>query len=48
MPEVPIILFTQHADTGITLLESDVNIDRAVSKGEPESLMEHVKSLAPA
>lgn len=47
MPEVPIILFTQHA-TGITLLESHVNIDRVVSKSEPESLMEHVKSLAPA
>jgi DNA-binding NarL/FixJ family response regulator len=48
MPEVPIILFTQHATTGITLLESHVNIDRVVSKSEPESLMQHVKSLAPA
>jgi len=48
MPNVPIILFTQHADTGITLLESDVNIDRVVSKSEPEKLMKHVKALAPA
>jgi CheY-like chemotaxis protein len=32
MPNVPIILFTQHADTGITLLESDVNIDRVVQR----------------
>jgi CheY-like chemotaxis protein len=48
MPAVPIILFTQHADTGITLLESDVNIDRVVSKSVPEKLMEHVKALAPA
>jgi DNA-binding NarL/FixJ family response regulator len=48
MPEVPIILFTQHAGTGITLLESQANIDRVVSKGEPEKLMEHVKALAPA
>jgi DNA-binding NarL/FixJ family response regulator len=47
MPNVPIILFTQHADTGITLLESDVNINRVVSKTEPESLMGHVKALAP-
>ena len=48
MPDVPIILFTQHADTGITLLESHVNIDRVVSKSNPETLMEHVKLLAPA
>jgi DNA-binding NarL/FixJ family response regulator len=48
MPAVPIILFTQHATTGITLLESHVNIDRVVSKGDPERLMEHVRSLAPA
>ena len=48
MPAVPIILFTQHADTGVTLLESDVNIDRVVSKSVPEKLMEHVKALAPA
>jgi DNA-binding NarL/FixJ family response regulator len=46
MPEVPIILFTQHA-TGITLANPDVNIDRLVSKSNPESLMEHVRSLAP-
>jgi CheY-like chemotaxis protein len=45
MPEVPIILFTQHADT---LLESQSSIDRVVSKGQPEKLMEHVKALAPA
>jgi DNA-binding NarL/FixJ family response regulator len=48
MPGVPIILFTQHATTGITLLESQMNIDRVVSKSEPESLMGYVKSLAPA
>jgi YesN/AraC family two-component response regulator len=46
MPEVPIILFTQHA-TGITLVETDVNVDRVVSKGDPASLMGHVKALAP-
>jgi CheY-like chemotaxis protein len=46
MPEVPIILFTQH-ETGITLIETDVNIDRVVSKGDPAGLMGHVRSLAP-
>lgn len=46
MPNVPIILFTQHA-AGITLAKPDVNIDRVVSKGNPESLMGHVRSLAP-
>jgi DNA-binding NarL/FixJ family response regulator len=46
MPEVPIILFTQHA-TAIMLIETDVNIDRVVSKGDPASLLGHVKSLTP-
>ena len=46
MPEVPIILFTQHA-TVITLVETDVNINRVVSKDDPASLMGHVRSLAP-
>lgn len=46
MPEVPIILFTQHA-TAITRIETDVNIDRVVSKGDPAGLMGHVRSLAP-
>jgi CheY-like chemotaxis protein len=46
MPEVPIILFTQHA-RGIALVETNVNIDRVVSKGDPASLMGHVRSLAP-
>jgi CheY-like chemotaxis protein len=47
MPDVPIILFTQHA-TGIELAKPQANIDRMVSKSNPESLMGHVKSLAPA
>ena len=46
MPEVPIILFTQHA-TAITLIETDVTVNRVVSKGDPASLMGHVRSLAP-
>jgi CheY-like chemotaxis protein len=46
MPEVPIILFTQHA-TAITLIETDVTVNRVVSKGDPAGLMGHVRSLAP-
>jgi CheY-like chemotaxis protein len=46
MPEVPIILFTHHA-AAITLIETDVNVDRVVSKGDPADLMGHVRSLAP-
>jgi hypothetical protein len=47
MPHVPIILFTQHAMAGIPLIETDVSIDRVVSKSNPEGLMAHVRSLAP-
>jgi CheY-like chemotaxis protein len=46
MPEVPIILFTHHA-RAITLIETNVNVARVVSKGDPASLMGHVRSLAP-
>lgn len=45
MPGVPIILFTQHAETAITLLDI---VDRIVSKADAAGLIEHVKSLAPA
>jgi len=48
MPDVPIILFTQHANAGITLRNSNHTFDRVVSKGEPRMLMEQVRSLAPA
>ena len=48
MPQVPIILFTQHADLGThsDLLNTDV--DRIVAKSEAASLMGHVRQLAPA
>ena len=46
MPEVPIILFTQHA-TAITLIETDVTVNRVVSKDDLAGLMGHVRSLAP-
>jgi len=48
MPHIPIILFTQHAKTGITLFDTDVNVDRIVLKTDHLSLMGHVRSLAPA
>jgi CheY-like chemotaxis protein len=48
MPQVPIILFTQHADLGnrVELMSKDV--DRIVAKSEAASLMGHVRQLAPA
>jgi DNA-binding NarL/FixJ family response regulator len=48
MPNVPIILFTQHADLehGIGITNADV--DRIVAKSEASSLMGHVRALAPA
>jgi DNA-binding NarL/FixJ family response regulator len=48
MPDVPIILFTQHANTGITLLHTDHTADRIVCKMDASTLMKHVRSLAPA
>jgi DNA-binding NarL/FixJ family response regulator len=44
MPEVPIILFTQHAQAAITVLDI---VGRIVPKTDAIGLMEHVKSLAP-
>jgi CheY-like chemotaxis protein len=49
MPEVPIILFTQHAYfTHDLLLGADRPFDRIASKTDAGELMGHVKSLAPA
>jgi DNA-binding NarL/FixJ family response regulator len=47
MPEVPIILFTQHADLGKHLLGSVATVDRVVSKSEPLELIRHVHALLP-
>ena len=46
MPAVPIILFTQHADSGLRM--TNLNVDRIVSKNDGASLMGHIRSLAPA
>lgn len=48
MPDVPIILFTQYANIGMTLLDPDHTFDRLVSKLDPSALMEYVRALAPA
>ena len=48
MPDVPIILFTQHENMGRVILRMDHTVDRVVSKTDAGALMEHVRSLAPA
>ena len=48
LPHVPIILFTQHGETGTTLFETNPSIDRAVPKSDPGTLMKCVRTLAPA
>jgi CheY-like chemotaxis protein len=47
MPEVPIILFTQYAAVGNTLVSAGLRADRIVSKNNARELMTHVKSLIP-
>jgi DNA-binding NarL/FixJ family response regulator len=48
MPNVPIILFTQHADLSKRIGLMNTDVDRIVSKTEAFSLMGHVRSLVPA
>jgi len=48
MPDVPIILLTQHANLGAALLHSDPIVDRIVSKSDAFELMGHIRSLVPA
>ncbi len=45
LPDVPILLFTQHAD--LRTMFEDVPADRVVSKTDLVSLMQHVRELAP-
>jgi hypothetical protein len=47
LPDVPIILFTQHANLGEHLLGSNLLADRIVSKSELEELVGHIRSLIP-
>jgi CheY-like chemotaxis protein len=46
-PEVPIILFTQHASVASQQFTTDSPVDRIVSKERPKELLEHVRSLIP-
>lgn len=46
MPQVPILLFTQHAD--LQVMFDDVPVDRVVSKTDLVSLMQHVRELVPS
>ena len=48
MPEIPIILFTQHADLSNRIGVMNMDVDRIISKNDASSLMDHVRSLAPA
>lgn len=47
MPDVPIILFTQHAHASKGLSGFQMFVDRIVAKTDAIALMEHVKALAP-
>jgi CheY-like chemotaxis protein len=47
LPDVPIILFTQHANLGRHLLGSNLPVDRIVSKSELGELVGHARSLIP-
>ena len=48
MPDVPIIVLTQHANLGTAMFRTDSTIDRIVSKSDAFELMGQVRSLVPA
>ena len=48
LPDVPIILFTQHEHMSRVIVNSDRTVDRVVSKSDADALMGSVRSLAPA
>ena len=47
MPEVPIILFTLHADTVIYALGPNSPIDLVVAKSDAVHIVDHIRSLIP-
>jgi CheY-like chemotaxis protein len=47
MPDVPIILFTQHADTMKYVLGTNSPIDLVVAKSDAVHIVDHVRSLIP-
>jgi chemotaxis response regulator CheB len=48
MPQVPIILFSQHSLDFLVKPAEVLPVDRIVAKNDPLNLMKHVKELAPA
>jgi CheY-like chemotaxis protein len=46
MPEVPIILFTQHADS-TALRFVDLPVDRVIAKSDGATLIRHIRDLIP-
>lgn len=48
MPDVPIILFTLHADTMTHVLGTNSPIDLVVAKSDAVHIVDHIRSLIPA
>ena len=48
MPEIPIILFTLHADTVTYALGPNSPIDLVVAKSDAVHIVDHIRSLIPA
>jgi hypothetical protein len=47
MPDVPIILFTLHADTMKYTSGQDLPIDLVVAKSDAVHIVDHIRSLIP-
>jgi len=47
LPNIPIILFSQHSGSDINMYGPDMPFDRVVSKSDAGELMGHVRSLIP-
>ena len=47
MPDIPIILFTLHADTVIYALGPNSPIDLVVAKSDAVHIVDHIRSLIP-
>lgn len=47
MPDVPIILFTLHADTVTYALGPNYPIDLVVAKSDAVRIVDHIRSLIP-
>jgi len=47
MPEVPIILFTLHADTATYAVGPNSPIDLVVAKSDAVHIVDHIRSLIP-